>query len=108
MDAPAQVKAFRILVNRSATWADWDEQLLAVQLAELQKFDFDLSLTGFDSQELDAFRLDEVIDEDVARGYGQGIACMVLSDFRISSPPCASVRTLDFTKPPTWLRNARR
>jgi hypothetical protein len=24
---PAQVKAFRLMVNRSATWADWDEDL---------------------------------------------------------------------------------
>src|SRR5258708_24449438 len=44
---PAQVKAFRLMVNRSATWADWDEELLAVELSDLQKFDFDLSLTGF-------------------------------------------------------------
>jgi hypothetical protein len=28
---PAQVKAFRLLINRSATWADWDEQLLALK-----------------------------------------------------------------------------
>ena len=27
---PAQVKAFRLMVNRSATWADWDEELLAL------------------------------------------------------------------------------
>src|ERR1039457_866667 len=27
---PAQVKAFRLLVNRSATWADWDEELLTI------------------------------------------------------------------------------
>src|ERR1700688_3474098 len=26
--SPAQVKAFRLLVNRSATWADWDFELL--------------------------------------------------------------------------------
>jgi ParB-like chromosome segregation protein Spo0J len=26
---PAQVKAFRLLVNRSVTWAAWDEELLA-------------------------------------------------------------------------------
>jgi hypothetical protein len=25
---PAQVKAFRLMVNRSVTWADWDEELL--------------------------------------------------------------------------------
>jgi len=30
----AQVKAFRLLVNRSATWADFDEELLALELQE--------------------------------------------------------------------------
>src|SRR5258708_30345656 len=40
---PAQVKAFRLMVNQSATWADWDEELLAVELLDLHKFDFDLS-----------------------------------------------------------------
>jgi DNA modification methylase len=50
---PTQVKAFRLLVNRSATWADWDEELLAVELQELSQADFDLSLTGFDPQEID-------------------------------------------------------
>lgn len=51
---PAQVKAFRIMVNRSVTWADWDEELLAVEFEELQTLDFDLSLTGFDGREIDA------------------------------------------------------
>jgi hypothetical protein len=50
---PAQVKAFRLLVNRSATWADWDEELLATELAEIQGLDFDLSLTGFDVREIE-------------------------------------------------------
>jgi DNA methylase/ParB-like nuclease domain len=50
---PAQVKAFRLLVNRSATWADWNEELLAVELADLQAMDFDLALTGFDPTEID-------------------------------------------------------
>src|SRR5580704_17902865 len=49
---PAQVKAFRLLVNRSATWAAWDEELQALELTELQKLDFDLSLTGFETKEL--------------------------------------------------------
>src|SRR5438067_9835231 len=31
---PAQVKAFRIMVNRSVTWADWDEELLSLGLKE--------------------------------------------------------------------------
>src|SRR5580658_284396 len=50
---PAQVKAFRLMVNRSVTWADWDEELLALELQELQSADFDLTLTGFDGKELD-------------------------------------------------------
>src|SRR3954454_20270398 len=49
----AQVKAFRLLVNRSVTWAAWDEELLAVELQELNAEDFDLSLTGFDQREID-------------------------------------------------------
>ena len=49
---PAQIKAFRILANRSATWADWDEDLLRLELEELKLDDFDLALTGFDADEL--------------------------------------------------------
>jgi DNA modification methylase len=49
----AQVKAFRLLVNRSATWADFDEELLALEIQELNEADFDLSLTGFDPREID-------------------------------------------------------
>jgi len=50
---PAQVKAFRLLVNRSATWADWDEELLAAELRDLEGLDFDLNLTGFDVHEIE-------------------------------------------------------
>src|SRR5665213_3435242 len=49
----AQVKAFRLMVNRSVTWADWDEELLALELQQLQETDFDLSLTGFNPGEID-------------------------------------------------------
>lgn len=49
----AQVKAFRILVNRSATWADFDDELLSLELQELAAADFNLELTGFDPRELE-------------------------------------------------------
>jgi DNA modification methylase len=52
---PAQVKAFRLLVNRSASWAEWDVELVAIELADLQEFNFDLTMTGFDPPEIDAF-----------------------------------------------------
>src|SRR3954453_3422664 len=42
----AQVKAFRLMVNRSVTWADWDEDLLKLELLDLKEVNFDLSLTG--------------------------------------------------------------
>jgi len=60
---PAQVKAFRLMVNRSVTWADWDEELLALELQELSEADFDLSLTGFDPQEIDDLLLTPDDDE---------------------------------------------
>jgi hypothetical protein len=47
------VKAFRIMVNRSVTWAEWDDELLSLELQELAEADFDLSLTGFDPRELE-------------------------------------------------------
>jgi DNA modification methylase len=59
---PAQVKAFRLMVNRSVTWADWDDELLALELQDLEASGFDLSLTGFDSPEIDSLLL--VPEED--------------------------------------------
>jgi DNA modification methylase len=59
----AQVKAFRLMVNRSVTWADWDEELLALELQELNEADFDLGLTGFDPKELDDLLLGPEDDE---------------------------------------------
>jgi ParB-like chromosome segregation protein Spo0J len=32
----AQVKAFRLMVNRSVNWADWDLGALALEFAELR------------------------------------------------------------------------
>jgi DNA modification methylase len=49
----AQVKAFRLMVNRSVTWAAWDEDLLSLELQELDELEFDLHLTGFDPKEID-------------------------------------------------------
>ena len=59
---PSQVKAFRLMVNRSVTWAEWDEDLLSLELLELKDLDFDLGLTGFDGRELDALLRDPTAD----------------------------------------------
>ena len=49
----SQIKAFRLLANRSANWAEWDDELLHLELEDLREADFDLDLTGFDSADLD-------------------------------------------------------
>lgn len=54
----AQVKAFRISVNRMAEFAEWDDELLRVEFAELEEMDFDIELTGFDDIELGNMFLD--------------------------------------------------
>src|SRR5262249_6780013 len=48
----AQIKAFRLLANRSAAWAEWDDELLRLELQDLKGLDYDLALTGFDAGEL--------------------------------------------------------
>src|SRR5438874_1805957 len=68
---PAQVKAFRLMVNRSVAWADWDEELLSLELLDLRDLDFDLGLTGFDDEELARLLRDQdatagLCDEDDA------------------------------------------
>jgi DNA modification methylase len=49
---PAQKRAYVISDNRLALDAGWDEEMLALELAELSDAGFDLALTGFDADEL--------------------------------------------------------
>lgn len=49
----AQKKAYVIADNKMALNAGWDEELLKLELENLKELDFDLSLTGFDDDELD-------------------------------------------------------
>ena len=51
--SPEQVKAYRIADNKTGEIAEWDFDLLPLELADLQQADFDLSLLGFDADELD-------------------------------------------------------
>jgi len=49
-----QIKAFRISVNRMAELAEWDNELLALEIEDLRLDDYDIDLTGFDADELGA------------------------------------------------------
>ena len=65
---PAQIKAYRLADNRTSEDAEWDEELLALELGELDELGFDLDLTGFDAVELeellDGAAIDGLTDDD--------------------------------------------
>ena len=50
---PEQVQAYRIADNKTGEIAEWNYDLLPIELRDLQERDFDLSLLGFDTDELD-------------------------------------------------------
>ena len=60
----AQIKAFRLVANQSANWAEWDEELLKLELEDLNDLNFDLDLTGFDMSEVERYLRNENIEED--------------------------------------------
>ena len=50
----AQRRAYVIADNKLALNAGWDNEMLALELAELGDLGFDVELTGFDAGEIDA------------------------------------------------------
>jgi DNA modification methylase len=57
---PAQARAYRIADNQTATLAEWDAELLPIELAALQAAQFDLDLLGFTPDELAKFMGEEL------------------------------------------------
>ena len=63
-DLPAEkVKAYRLADNQTATIAEWDFELLHIELKDLRQVEYDLSLLGFDEEELA-----KLLDGDVTEG----------------------------------------
>ena len=62
----AQKKAYILADNRLALDADWDEEILKIELENLKDLDFDISFTGFEDFELEKFfeTSDQEIVED--------------------------------------------
>jgi len=64
----AQKKAYIIADNKLALNAGWDDSILSIELEELDGLDFDLSLLGFDDDELKALlepeQVEGLTDED--------------------------------------------
>ena len=68
----AQAKAYRIADNRTAQEAEWDMDLLALEIEDLKLDGFDLDLTGFDADEI-AGMLDDSANEDPPDSSAQEI-----------------------------------
>jgi DNA modification methylase len=63
----AQKKAYILADNRLALSAGWDEELLALEFADLKELGFDLEVTGFDAAEIERLFADpggEVSDDE--------------------------------------------
>jgi DNA modification methylase len=78
----AQKRAYIIADNQLALNAGWDETLLAAELAALQQEDFDVSLLGFEDEEL--ARL--LAAQDAAEGLTDEDAVPELPETPISVP----------------------
>jgi hypothetical protein len=61
--SPEKAKAYRLADNATNEIADWNYDLLPIELAGLQEVGFDLNLLGFDAEELS-----RIMSGDVAEG----------------------------------------
>jgi len=60
---PEQAKAYRIADNKTGELAEWNFDLLPIELKDLQQADYDLGVLGFDDEELA-----KLLNGDVAEG----------------------------------------
>ena len=67
-----QVKAYRIADNRTGEEAEWDRELLQLEINELDTGDFDKSVLGFNEEELNSLRLSLESLQDGIEGEEDG------------------------------------
>lgn len=62
--SPDQIRAYRIADNQTATLADWNYDLLPIELGKLHAENYDMSLLGFDDDELAKLIKDELATDN--------------------------------------------
>jgi DNA modification methylase len=60
---PAQVRAYRLMDNRSHEEVEWDLEMLGAELLELKDLEINMVLTGFNGRELDSLLRDPAVEE---------------------------------------------
>ena len=101
----AQIRAYVIADNKLALNAGWDEGLLRLELKELSvNLDFDLTLTGFETAEIDQLLIGGEVDEAdefEAPDHSRPAVSRVGDLWRIG---CHRVLCADATKPGSYAR----
>jgi ParB-like chromosome segregation protein Spo0J len=70
--SPEQVKAYRLADNATGEKAEWDFELLPVELSDLVAADYDVELTGFDADTLTRLLTESEVDDDEPEGDATG------------------------------------
>lgn len=83
-----QRRAYILADNKLAELAEWDNVLVASELAELAEVGFDISLTGFEMQEVD---LDDVEDDTYVKNVD-------IPHYEPSGEPVSILDCYDLTK----------
>ncbi len=61
--SPEQVAAYRLMDNKAGEDSEWEDEMLADILRELQAADYELDLTGFDDEEIDKLLAEDELDQ---------------------------------------------
>ena len=80
----AQKRAYILADNRLALDAGWDDEMLRVELDELGEAGFDLELTGFSLDEIEALQVDDNVEAEAPDDFGSAD----ISDLSHTCPKC--------------------
>src|SRR5579872_2065191 len=100
--SPVQLKALRLMDNRSHEEVIWDLDLLGAELLDLKGLELDLSLTGFDSGELDKLMQpkagltdDDAAPEPPVRPTSRAGDCWLLGPHRLVAGDSTDVEAVE-------------